>query len=66
MVSYYGGLFAEPLSTYDLGVIRGHLNKDCVLGSARFQGEIEQMLGRRARVVPQGRPRKQSDGAEIN
>jgi putative transposase len=54
----YRALFDTPMGNYELGVIREHLNKDCALGSSRFQAEIERMAGRRARVVPQGRPRK--------
>ena len=54
----YRALFRIAISEQDLGAIRQHLNKDCALGSARFQDEIEAMLKRRAKVVGLGRPRK--------
>lgn len=57
-------LFKQPLAAYDLESIRMHLNKDCALGSGKFQEEIEAMAGRRARIVPQGRPSKVRDDAE--
>lgn len=54
----YRDLFRQPLATNELQVIREHLNKDCALGSKKFQDEIGAMLGRRAKIVYQGRPRK--------
>ena len=60
----YRELFNQRLPAYDLEAIRMHLNKDCALGSSKFQEEIEAMAGRRARIVPRGRPRKTKDGAE--
>lgn len=56
----YQALFKEPLAAHEMATIRAHLNKDCVLGAAKFQKEIEQMLGRRARIVPRGRPKKET------
>ncbi|RYU59701.1 hypothetical protein EWI61_08735 [Methylolobus aquaticus] len=60
----YRALFKQPFAAYDLGAIRAHLNKDCALGSGKFQEPIEVMVGRRAEIVPQGRPKKPRDGAE--
>jgi putative transposase len=53
---------ATALVAYDIQAIRTHMNKDCVLGSGKFQDEIEAILGRRAKIAPQGRPRKPKDG----
>ncbi len=58
----YRELFKQPLAVADLEAIRSHLNKDCALGSSRFQDEIEVMVGRRAKIVGQGRPKKQQAG----
>ncbi|HLF97246.1 MAG TPA: hypothetical protein VI457_08895 [Methylococcaceae bacterium] len=60
----YRELFKQPLASYDLEAIRIHLNKDCVLGSSKFQDEIEAMVGRRAKIAPPGRPKKPKDGGE--
>lgn len=57
----YGELFKQPLVAYDIRAIRTHLNKGCALGSGKFQDEIEAILGRRAKIAPQGRPRKPKD-----
>ena len=58
----YRELFKQPLAAYDLEAIRIHLNKGCALGSSKFQDEIEAMVGRRAKLVPQGRPKKPKEG----
>ncbi|MFM8441860.1 MAG: transposase [Methylococcus sp.] len=58
----YRELLKQPLAAADLESIRHHLNKDCALGSSRFQDSIEAMVGRRARIAPQGRPKKQQMG----
>jgi len=60
----YRELFKQPLIIKDIEAIRTHLNKDCVLGSDKFQDEIEAILGRRAKIAPQGRPKKPKDGAK--
>lgn len=60
----YRELFKQPLATYDLDAIRIHLNKDCALGSSKFQNEIEAMVGRRAKIAPQGRPKNPRDIGE--
>ena len=57
----YRALFAQALAASDLDAIRTHINKDCALGSAKFQAEIGLVLGRRANIVQQGRPKKNSD-----
>ncbi|WP_162560182.1 transposase [Methylotetracoccus oryzae] len=62
--SAYRELFKQPLAAYDLQAIRAHLDKYCAPGSGKFQDEIEAVAGRRAKIVPQGRPRKPKDGAE--
>lgn len=54
----YRKLFEQPLAAYDVEAIRIHLNKDCALGSSKFQDEIEAVLGRRAKIAPQGQPKK--------
>ncbi|WP_267313376.1 transposase [Methylococcus geothermalis] len=60
----YRELFRQPLATDDLEAIRTHLNKGCALGASKFQDEIEAMAGRRAKIVPRGRPRKPKGGGE--
>jgi putative transposase len=55
----YRELFRTVVDAEDIRAIRLHVNKDCVLGSERFQTEIAVMLGRRAHVAPVGRPRKE-------
>jgi putative transposase len=57
----YHDLFQQPLAVADLEAIRSHLNKDCALGSSQFQDEIEAMVGRRAKIVSQGRPKKRQE-----
>lgn len=60
----YREQFKQPLTAYDLEAIRTHLNKDCALGSSKFQDEIEIVAGRRAKIAPQGRPKKPREGIE--
>lgn len=57
----YRELFKQPLAVADLEAIRRHLNKDCALGSSQFQDEIEATAGRRAKIAPQGRPKKRQE-----
>jgi hypothetical protein len=40
-------LFKQPLAAYDPATTRSCLNEDCVLGSSKFQNEIEAMAGRK-------------------
>jgi putative transposase len=55
----YRDLFRTLIDAEDIRAIRLHINKDCVLGSERFQTEIAAMPGRRAYVASVGRPRKE-------
>jgi putative transposase len=55
--SAYRALIREAIGDEEMAAIRLHLNKDCALGSARFQTEIEAMSKRRARVIGRGRPK---------
>ena len=41
----YRDLFNQRLASSDLEAIRTHLNKDCALGSNRFQDAIETVTG---------------------
>lgn len=54
----YRSLCGEDIHTTDLGAIRDHVNKCRVLGSSRFQSEIESMLQRKVRIQSVGRPAK--------
>ncbi|WP_431064029.1 transposase [Methylotuvimicrobium sp.] len=58
----YRELCTQALADHDIRAIRTHLNKDCALGSDKFQHEIETVLGRRVKIAPQGRPKKARDG----
>lgn len=60
----YRALFTQALAASELEAIRVHINKDCALGSAKFQAEIELVLGRRANIVQQGWPKKNRDEEE--
>ncbi len=55
-------LVQERISAPDVQAIRGHVNKGWVVGSARFQDELEAMLKRRVTIRAVGRPRKQHEG----
>lgn len=54
----YRALFAGEISQERLAEIRGYLQQQKVLGSRRFQAEIEAALGRHVLVRPAHRPRK--------
>lgn len=58
----YPALVHERLSNLDVQAIRDHVNKGCVLGSARFQDKLEAMLKRWVTIRSVGRPRKQNEG----
>ena len=58
----YQALVHERLSDPDVQAIRDHVNKGCVLGSARFQDALEVMLKRRVKIRSVGKPRKQNEG----
>ena len=57
----YRELFKEALSADRLAEIRAYVQQQRVLGSPRFQLEIETMLGRCASVRPAQRPRRSSE-----
>jgi putative transposase len=44
--------------------IRTYLDKDCALGSGKFQDEVEAMVGRRVTIAPQGRLKQLADHGE--
>jgi hypothetical protein len=60
----YRELFKQPLAAYDLKANRLHLHNDRASGYSKFQDEIETMLGRRATIVLQGRPKKRKNRDE--
>lgn len=52
----YRQLFEIELAAADVDAIRLHTQKDCVLGSPRFQAQIARMVGRRTALPVMGRP----------
>lgn len=64
--SIYRGFVAEGVPHEEAEAIRTHLNQGRAWGSADFQARVEAAAGRRARLSPRGRPRreKQSEQAE--
>jgi putative transposase len=60
----YADLCKQALQPNELETIREHLNKDCALGTDRFQKIIEAASGRRAAIVKRGRPKKVLNNAE--
>jgi putative transposase len=52
----YRQLFESELDAADIEAIRVHTQKDCVLGSPRFQAQIARMIGRRTALPAMGRP----------
>jgi putative transposase len=57
----YRELFKEALSADHLAEIRAYVQQQRVLGTPRFQREIEAMIGRCASVRPAHRPRHSSE-----
>jgi len=57
----YRRLFVSHIDETDLGLIRGTVNQELVLGSDRFRAQIEAMTSRQAGERRRGRPRKQRD-----
>jgi hypothetical protein len=51
-----------------LGKVTGAISRlpNCALGSNRFQDAIETMIGRRTRIVPQGRPKNPKMALKCN
>ena len=54
----YRALLSDVVTEYEISAIRAHLNQGKVLGSARFQRQIEELVGRSVDLKPNGRPRK--------
>lgn len=54
----YRALLGEPMSYKEVSNIRAHLNQGKVLGSTRFQRQIEELVGRSVGLKPKGRPKK--------
>ena len=61
----YQALFADPLLVQELSLIRGRINGSGVLGSDRFTGQIESVMGRRVRPGKPGRPRKEAESTNV-
>jgi len=59
--SGYRSLFERTLGADELSDIRAHVQQQKVLGSHRFQAEIEALLARKVAVRPRGRPRLEED-----
>lgn len=59
--SAYRALFKQALGDDELANIRNHVQQQKALGTSRFQGEIEALLGRKTAVRPRGRPRLEED-----
>ncbi|MBB4724245.1 hypothetical protein [Xanthomonas euvesicatoria] len=49
-------LFAEAIDQQRLAEIRSYLDQQRVLGTSRFQAQIQAMLGRCVMTRPRGRP----------
>jgi putative transposase len=60
----YRQLFASHIDETILGLIRGTVNQELVLGSDRFRAQIEAMTLRQAGERRRGRPRKPMGGEE--
>lgn len=54
----YQALVAEGMTADENTAIRSHTGQGRALGSADFQAWVESLTGRRAVLVPRGRPRK--------
>jgi putative transposase len=54
----YRAMVDATAATDDLAEIHVYLHQQRALGSARFQAQIEAMLGRQVVIQPRGRPRK--------
>lgn len=58
----YRAIFSEPLDAKTLEAIRDYVQQQRALGSARFQAQIEEALGRCMSVRPAHRPRAERNG----
>jgi putative transposase len=54
----YQALLCELVSEHEISKIRAHINQGKVLGSKRFQQEIEELVGRSVGLKLKGRPKK--------
>lgn len=54
----YRALLCEPVTAKEIGDIRAHVNQGKVLGSTRFQRQIEELVDRSVGLKPKGRPKK--------
>lgn len=52
------------LRACDLEGIRTHFKKVCVVCSSKFQEGFEAIVGRRVKMIPQGRTRQMKDGVQ--
>jgi putative transposase len=52
----YRQIFETEIDAADIDAIRLHTQKDCVLGSPRFQAQIAGIVGRRTALPVMGRP----------
>ena len=52
----YQALLCESVTEHEISKIRAHINQGKVLGSTRFQQEIEELMGRSVGLKPKGRP----------
>ena len=60
----YREMFSESLTQESIAAIRDALNRNHVLGSKRFQCQVEKMLDRRLGTGRRGRPRKSSSTSD--
>ena len=54
----YQALLCESVTEHEISKIRAHINQRKVLGSTRFQQEIEELVGRSVGLKPKGRGTK--------
>ena len=54
----YRALLRESGTENEISNIRAHINQGNVLGSTRFQRQIEDIVGRSVGLTPKGRPKK--------
>ena len=51
----YQALLCESVTEHEISKIRAHINQGKVLGSTKFQQEIEELVGRPVELKPKGR-----------
>ena len=62
----YRSLFTHELSDELIAEIRSYVQQQKVLGSARFQSQIEAILGRHVQVRPAHRPKRAQAMARVD